>query len=335
MITSNIKLKDIFKKLLKSKNVVITCHKNPDTDSAGSSLALYFALSKKGKNASVVICDVMPKSIKYIKYIDKINFIDDEKNFDTSLASKESTLVVLDSGEMSRIGYIAKYSNMFSDVIFIDHHKQTGRAKTSLEGVSFFYIDDEAAATGEIISQMLYEMKSVDSDVATFLYASIASDTGGFIYSNTKAKTLLISSKLLKDKADLENVLSVIKKRYDKDDLKAQKYILNSIVIMEEIRAAYLYTEDNIEGTPLSNISVSLIESVMQIEGVEIGFVVRHEGECYRVSIRSRCKKNILSIAQMFGGGGHLKAAGFEVSVKEYAKEKLIEKILQEIKNIK
>ena len=50
-----------FKEALEnSGNVVVTCHKSPDGDAAGSNLALKLILDKLGKKATVVTPDNVP-----------------------------------------------------------------------------------------------------------------------------------------------------------------------------------------------------------------------------------------------------------------------------------
>ena len=49
----------------------------------------------------------------------------------------------------------------------------------------------------------------------------------------------------------------------------------------------------------------------LQPEGVEVGITVRERelGE-YKISMRSARDVNVSAICQVFGGGGHVKAAG-------------------------
>ena len=43
-----------------SQRVVITCHTGPDGDAIGSSLALYEYLTRKGKQAQVIVPNYFP-----------------------------------------------------------------------------------------------------------------------------------------------------------------------------------------------------------------------------------------------------------------------------------
>ena len=46
--------------------IVITCHKSPDGDALGSSLALCHVLRRLGKEAVVVTPDMAPKSLEFV-----------------------------------------------------------------------------------------------------------------------------------------------------------------------------------------------------------------------------------------------------------------------------
>ena len=330
----NIELKEIFNNLIESDNIIITGHQNIDCDCAASGLALYLLLKKYNKNVSIINFSIKPKYTNSIPHIDKIQFLNDENIFDKNIL-KDAILVILDAGEVPRVGYINKYTDLCKDVYFIDHHKNKMVTKESaLKNVNKYYIDEKASATSQIIAQMLLDEKEVDTEIATLLYAGIASDTGGFIYSNTTAETLIVSSKLLDIGCDLNAVVATIRRKYDENDIKAHKYIFDSIIVCEDKRVAYIYSESKIEGTPINQLSISLVETVMQIDGVEIGFVIRKEESSYRISLRSRGLKDIVSIASKYNGGGHPKAAGFEVPLEKYTKENLINEIYNDIKNL-
>lgn len=62
-----------FKEALEnSGNVVVTCHKSPDGDAAGSNLALKLILDKLGKKATVVTPDNVPEDMAFLPGYDNI-----------------------------------------------------------------------------------------------------------------------------------------------------------------------------------------------------------------------------------------------------------------------
>jgi len=62
---------------------------------------------------------------------------------------------------------------------------------------------------------------------------------------------------------------------------------------------------------------------------VALATLVRElDKDLFKVSLRSRCRIDVAEVARKFGGGGHLKAAGFRFKGK---KEDLIRYLLEEL----
>src|SRR3972149_7796636 len=63
------KIVDVIKEL---KNILIIPHINPDGDTLGSALALFFAFKKINKNATVISPDLIPKMLRFLPGVDSI-----------------------------------------------------------------------------------------------------------------------------------------------------------------------------------------------------------------------------------------------------------------------
>lgn len=321
-LTKNAPKKKIIDTLLKAEHITLTGHTHPDADSIGSCLSIHYLLKRYKKKSIVISSDSMPKDLKYMLGIEDVHF-----NFKIENISKKDVLVVLDSGDMNRIGEISKVANEYNQVLFIDHHKPHNLANVTMQ-----YIDQTASATAEIVADIFTsELKNIDSKTATILYTAISSDTGGFAYPNTTSKTLSIASKILERNVDLLALGRVVKKRYDEDSLKVLINIYKKIVICDDKRVGYVCVGEKVLGIPVSNSGISISECVMSIESVIIGFIIRENEKTFRVSLRSRCEKDIRGVAEKYNGGGHPKAAGFEVSKKIYTKSTLIDSIYKNI----
>ena len=64
-------LDKIKEEIEKAKTVVILTHESPDGDAVGSSLAMYQALKKMGKEVDVVIPE-MPRTFEFLPCADEI-----------------------------------------------------------------------------------------------------------------------------------------------------------------------------------------------------------------------------------------------------------------------
>lgn len=316
----NTNKKEILKVLSKAQNITIVGHRNPDADCICSCLGLYSLVKKifKKRNVYVVNTDKMQRDLKNILLIDKVIFNVNEKTL-----PKKDVLVVLDSGDIDRIGWISNILRKYDEVIFIDHH-----IVRNIEGVTMFHNDTKAAATCEIIFDIFSSyLKNMDSTIATLLYCGLSADTGGFSFSNTTKKTLLTASKLMGKGVITENLGNVVRKRYTRIDVAALMEIYRRMIIDEDKKIGYICLQETINGHSMKDITVSASDILIQMEDVLIGFIIHEGEEDFRVSMRSRTNKDIRETAESFGGGGHPKAAGFTVYKKDYTKEKLISEI--------
>ena len=312
-------IKEILKTLSKAKNITITGHRNPDVDCIASCLGLSLLVKKIFKRKAIVVnTDKIQRDLQNLPLIDKVIFNVTEKNL-----PKKDVLVVLDSGDIDRIGWIADILDEYNEVIFIDHHKVR-----NIKGVTMFYDDIKAAATCEIIFDIFSSyLKNFDSTIATLLYCGLSTDTGGFVFSNTTEKTLSAASKLMGKGVIIESLGNVVRKRYTRVDVAALMEIYRRMIIDEDTKIGYICLQDTINGHSMKEITVSASDILIQMEDVFIGFIIHESEEDFRVSMRSRINKNIREVAESFGGGGHPKAAGFTVSKKDWTKEKLINEI--------
>ena len=314
MSTDNINTtkKDIIERLSKAQNITITGHRNPDCDCICSGLALSLIIKNLfNKEAIVVNTDKMQRDLHNVLFVDRVIFEVNENNI-----PKKDVLVILDSGDIDRIGWISDITDKYNEVIFIDHHKVR-----NFKGVTMFYDDTSAGATCEIIVDIFQDyLDKFDSYIATLLYCGICTDTGSFIFSNTTERTLLYGSKLMKIGIIQENLGNVVRKRYTRNDVAALMEIYKRMVIDYDRKIGYICLEDTICGTSIKELGVSASDTL-------IGFIIHEGDDNFRVSIRSRCSKDIRDVAESFGGGGHPKASGFSVSKKDYTKERLVEEI--------
>jgi phosphoesterase RecJ-like protein len=77
-------------------------------------------------------------------------------------------------------------------VINIDHHLN------SADFAGYNYLDPHAAATGEILMDLIDVLGTgISKDVATCLYVAIVTDTGSFQYENTSPETLKRAARLM------------------------------------------------------------------------------------------------------------------------------------------
>ncbi|VBB08046.1 Hypothetical protein LUCI_3311 [Lucifera butyrica] len=303
-----ISLKQASELLERAANIVLTAHIYPDGDSLGSMLALFHSLRAAGKDVTMLLDDDVPKLYQYLPGQEKI--VRPRSGLNADL------LVVLDASDEERIGAVK--TAVFAPILNLDHHLSNTRF------ADYWYVDAEAAATGEIIFKLLGLMNGkITREIAVCLYTAIATDCGFFRYANTSAATMRYAAELIEcgvqphviaehlDTRPLANIILLTKAL-----ATLQLYEAGRIATITLSAEMGQITSDNTEG---------FINYPRNIEGVEIAVLFKVvDTNTVRVSLRSR-NVDVSRLALAFGGGGHARAAGCTLNgTLEDAKTKII-----------
>ena len=163
------------------QRIVITCHKSPDGDALGSTLALCHVLRRLGKDAVVVTPDMAPRSLEFVPGVrDIVVFTKHELRARHVL--KEAQLVFcLDFNAIHRIDRLGELIEpLAARRVLIDHHLDP----EDIFDVSISF--PEASSTCELVYRVLMQMgllRFLDRQAASCLYVGLLTDTGGFAYS--------------------------------------------------------------------------------------------------------------------------------------------------------
>ncbi|MBC8179412.1 MAG: bifunctional oligoribonuclease/PAP phosphatase NrnA [Desulfobacteraceae bacterium] len=288
--------------LSEGKRFLLMTHKDPDGDGIGSMLALGKSLSDAGKEVSILAQNPIPPPLNLLKGADKIvNILDVDGDFDAAVA--------LDCAERSRLGEFENHLENFRLVINIDHH-ETNESFGDLN-----LVEPESSSTGELVYRLLEEAGlPMGSDVAGNIFAAIQTDTGSFRYSNTTAEALRIAAALLELGADPWEISKQVMNSHSLPRLKLLEMALRTIEFHHEKKIAIMILSQGMfkkAGAQQSD-SERFVDYPRFIFGVELGVLIREidENEC-KFSLRSNSWLNVARLASRFGGGGHVRAAGF------------------------
>lgn len=294
-------IKEISKKILKSKKVLISSHLRPDGDSIGTGLALFHLLKKMGKYVDFINIDKTPFPFTRLPGAEEI-VIGEIKNFDYDLA------LLLECSEEGRSGH-NNIKRFFT--INIDHHN------TSDLYANINWIDPSASAVGEMVFDLIVFLKGeFDKKISTNLYAAIASDTGAFRFSNTTARALEVCACLAKKGADPYEISRLIFDTYSYQKVKLLGLVLSTLNVEIDKGIAYISMRKKfLDDLGLTEVDTEdIISMVRSIDGINIVIFVKEVGEHkYRISLRSKGDINSGLIAEKQGGGGHFHAAGFSL----------------------
>jgi bifunctional oligoribonuclease and PAP phosphatase NrnA len=323
-------LDDIVKVIESTENALIVTHERPDGDALGSVFALLEFYLEQGKNASVFLPEDIPA--KYNQYLPKQNVF-----IESLPAEKENFnfLICLDCSDEKRLGLPDSLKDQIpkEKTINIDHHFDNNEF-----GISN-YIDAKACAVGEILFDILTEIKTykMSKKVANSILTAIITDTGGLRFDNTTSDVFAKISVLMECGADY---LDIIKAMYFRKSYSV--HLLESDIALNHLKwnfdnkFVYTYLSDDL----LSKYNVSLkeieglIDSYRVLDNTLIAALITKRNDGYKISLRSNnAKYPVVDIAHEIGGGGHKMAAGCflksdDISFVEKRLNELVKKVL-------
>ena len=312
-MSKEISLQETGKLLLDAKKIVLCTHLSPDGDTLGSSLGLAQCLQKLGKEVIVYCDDLVNKSFSFIPGIELLQRPDANNSVEADL------LVVIDASSFDRIGIVGEVVK-YKQLLNIDHHI------SNTHFADFVYLDSKAAATGEIMCELLQEMAwPIEHNIAECFYIAISTDCGSFRYANTTPKTMRAGAWLL-EQGVRPNEIS------DKLDMKSRltmemlAKVLPSLTFEADGKIAYLTITNDLYNKDAN--TDSFVNYPRYIDGVEVAIMFKAvEPKVTRVSMRSS-NLDVAQVALCFGGGGHIRAAGCTIYAPvEEAREQLLAKL--------
>lgn len=313
----NSSIQEIRRVLEHYDHIVVTAHVSPDGDAIGSTLALYGWLRSLQKEVVVVLDDDVDEKFSFLKdyaAIQKPDAVQTDASWLT---------VVLDATDMKRLGAVASLAK--GKVLNIDHHI------SNQHFADWEYIRPDFAAAGEILTDLFLAWNvPIDAAWADALYLAIATDSGFFKFSNTTGHTLRMAAALV-DAGARPNVISEHLEARSLAKLQALSEVLRHIELFGNNTVAGLaFTPELLQYT--GEHTGSYIDYVRSVKGVDAAFTVKFINESEtRVSLRSKTV-DVNAIAAVFGGGGHVRAAGCTIAAPlDEAKKMVVKEILKTI----
>jgi len=286
-----------------AERIGISGHIRPDGDCAGSCLGLSLYLKKLFPEKEVKVFLEKPADIfSCIKGFSEIVVLEEGmpkvEPFDVYFA--------LDARK-DRLGAAEKFFEEAETTVNIDHHV------SNAEGCGTYnYVYPEASSTCELVYELVEE-EMLDADIAAALYIGIVHDTGVFRYSCTSPKTMQAAAKLIGTGIDFPKLIeeTFYGKTYVQNQIMGRA-LLESMLIMDgrcivsyidkKTMDFYQVTSKDFEG---------IVSQIKLTKGTDCAvFMYEIRTLEYKVSLRSTDKVNVAKVAEMFGGGGHVRAAG-------------------------
>jgi len=312
---------NIIEEIDKAKSIVILTHETPDGDAIGSSLALYAGLKQLGKDADVII----PEYSKTFEFLPNSKEIKKEgrlQNYDLAIA--------LDCGDIRRLNGFVDYFENANTRISIDHHS------SNTMFADYNFVNPMAPATAQILIIILEALGIIiNKEIGTCLLAGIITDTGGFKYKGITAETFEFVAELLATGVNVSDIYKKVLQTISRTRFNLKQIAMNRIEFLEngKLTFTYITKEDEQNVGAGINDHDGIVEMGRDVEGVEVSIFLRETDNGYKISLRSNEYVNVSDICLMFGGGGHVRAAGGNINLPfEQAKTKIIEECKKHLK---
>ena len=335
---ARINLQELKERIISFDNILIIAHINPDPDTLGASLGLKQIFAKLNKTAYIVSDSKVKDNI--CGYFDIVPELD--------LACIESSgftpdyIICVDSGDASQIGKYKKYysediSQNKIDIVIDHHYTNSFYGKET-------YLDDKAAATGEIIFDLAKELNfETDRIFAKNLYCAIVDDSGAFRYSSTTPKTMTAAAELMATGFDFAKLNRLIYQNKSMTQIAIERLAYNSLKFYCGGKIAVItITGEMKKAAGIENVEIDGINEIPRsVEGVEVGVVIREADSeengntrIFYISLRSNEYVNVAEIAAQFGGGGHIRAAGCKIKIAGDTADTNVESLGKELIDI-
>lgn len=296
------KIELFIEKIKEAKSIAISGHKNPDGDALCSALALMKIIELNFKKKPVVIYDGnIPKELDYVplrKEAVNHNHLLEESKYDL--------YILVDYGTKKNLGAGVKFIENADFVIEFDHHYNDEKLG------NLCFDDTEKAATSQIIYDVVRAAKlETNRDVIDLLTLAIITDTGNFKFVR-HSDVFKDAAQLVDAGANMTYLVNLLNNKNKKTVLVESKTVSNAEFFMKGRLAVATINHDDYK--KLDGRGELVMQLLGQIHGVEYVALLKEQKENQiGISLRSR-KIPINKIAESFGGGGHLCAAGAVVS---------------------
>ncbi|MDR1777991.1 MAG: bifunctional oligoribonuclease/PAP phosphatase NrnA [Desulfovibrio sp.] len=285
-----------------SDHIVVTAHVNPDGDAVGALCASGHMLRAMGKEFVLYASPALPQSLSFLSLPCPVRVSLEHLPF-----SPRSALL-FDCNEPCRLGQEAALLAANLARINVDHHPGGGM------GDRANWIMPDAAATTQLVAYVALTLNiPLRGPIAEAVAVGLIADTGGFRHSNTKSDVFLLAAHLAENGCDIPLIRSLMDNTWSLGRMRLWAALMSQArmerrqtivfcrVALTDLQECQCVKED-LEG---------FAEFLLRLRGVKAAALLREEtdGVC-RFSLRSAVGTNVLAVASVLGGGGHVNAAG-------------------------
>jgi phosphoesterase RecJ-like protein len=319
--------REIAERLRGERSLVIVSHENPDGDALGCVAALMLAAEQLGipHRAFIPGKEGFPAEYAFLPCLSAI------ERGNLPPGNEDLSLYALDCANAERFdeGTVATYGR----TVNIDHH-----VDNSCWG-NLNLVDETAGSTTQVLYRV-FEAGGIgiSRDMAVALYVGLVTDTGRFQYSNTTPAVHRVAAELQELGVDVNAVFRKVYESIPEERMRLRTRAFERLGFHLDGRLALsvLRLSDFSEMQTSPGATEGVIDDLRTVGTPHVVALLREiegsegqKGLLIRGSLRSSDGRvDVARIAHRWGGGGHLRAAGF---TSDEPLEAIIESLKDEI----
>ncbi len=285
------------------KTLGIAGHVRPDGDCVGSCMGLYLYVKEWFPQIEADVYLDHPREV--FSYLSCMN----EAKMECSGEKEYDLFITLDVSSKDRLALAMDCFQKAKRTVCIDHHvSNKGFADVNI-------VKSDISSASEVLYTLLDPQK-VTRPVAEAIFTGIIHDTGVFQYSTTSPQTMRIAADLMETGLDFGKIIegSFYEKTYIQNQVMGRVLAESILILNGSFIIGYLkHKQMKFYGVSSKDLD-GIVSQLRLTQGVEVAmFLYEYDTQSFKVSLRSNGKVDVSEIAVYFGGGGHVRAAGFEM----------------------
>jgi phosphoesterase RecJ-like protein len=295
-------LEEIAKRIQRAKRVAIFTHMRPDGDAFGSSLALSAALDFLGIENEVCVESEIPSNLAFIKGIEKVK---------KAPTPEYDLWVSVDCSDVQRFGALTdeffRAQKKKIDTVNIDHHISNPLF------AKYNFVRECSSNCMNVAKLIKYLGAPFDKKTAEYLMIGLLTDSGNFAHDDVNEETFLLAAELVKAGVDIRYYHYTLFKKQPKARAALHALTMSGMRYFHGNRfAMIIITQENMKKCGADHgMTEGFVDFPLSVDGVEIAAsVMEIKPRQYKISLRSKEYADVNKVAGVFGGGGHVRAAG-------------------------
>ena len=278
----------IAEKLRAAEKIAVITHMRPDGDAFGSALALVSALKALGKDCAACDESEVPSNLSFIKETAWIS---------RELPGNADVYVAADCADIARLGALS------------DGFKAAEARAFTKEN----FVRVCSANCMNMLGLILTLGVTVDKNAANLLMTGLLTDSGGFSHDDVSEETFAAAAFLCAAGADVAALQYTLFKKQPKERALLHGETMSKMKFAFDNRFAYIViTKEAMERLGAdAGMTEGFVDFPLSVDTVEIcASVMEVKKRQYKISLRSKSYADVNKLAGIFGGGGHVRAAG-------------------------